>query len=64
MDIIPLCDDVIKIKALCKFCKLNDGIFTCRLTNETQQTVIGVDNYAPLCRACYNLKIHPEENVW
>lgn len=63
LDIIPLCDDVIKIKALCKFCKLKDGIFTCRLTQEMEQTVIGVENYAPLCRACYNLKMNPEENV-
>ena len=44
-------------------CKFNDGIFTCRLTQELEQTVIGVDNYAPLCRACYNLKMNPEENV-
>ena len=54
LDIIPLCDDVVKIKAICKDCKNKEGIFTYRLTNETEQTVIGCDNYLSLCRECYN----------
>jgi len=55
LDIIPLCDDVIKLKGLCSGCKYNDGIFTFRLTNEQQQTVIGSENYRSLCRHCYNI---------
>lgn len=54
IDIIPLCDDLVKLNAICGHCKMNSGIFTHRLTNETEQTVIGSDNYIPLCRKCYN----------
>ena len=57
LDVIPLCDDVIKIKAICKRCKKRDAIFTHRLSNEQEQTVVGVDNYTSLCRMCYNLNV-------
>ena len=53
LDIIPLCDDVIKLKAICKKCKMADGIFTKRLSKEKRQTVIGSENYTSLCRNCY-----------
>ena len=54
LDIIPLCDDLVKLNAICGRCKMNSGIFTHRLTYEKEQTVIGSDNYIPLCRKCYN----------
>ena len=54
LDIIPLCDDVIKLKAICNNCKTKDGIFTYRLTKEEEQIVVGVKNYSVLCRKCYN----------
>jgi len=54
LDIIPLCDDVVKLKALCKNCIFKDGLFTFRLSKEKEQTVIGTDNYISLCRNCYN----------
>ena len=53
LDIIPLCDDVIKLKAICKKCKMADGIFTKRLSKEKRQTVIGSEIYTSLCRNCY-----------
>ena len=53
LDIIPLCDDVVKLKAICKNCKSSDGIFTKRLGKEKKQTIIGTDNYTSLCRNCY-----------
>lgn len=56
LDIIPLCDDLIKLKAICHKCKKKDGIFTHRITEEKIQTVIGSDNYISLCRTCYNSK--------
>ena len=40
LDVIPLCDDVVKIKAICKRCKKRDAIFTHRLSNEQEQTVL------------------------
>ena len=54
LDIIPLCDDVIKIKAICSNCKINEGMFTYRLSNEKEQIVVGSSNYSALCRKCYN----------
>ena len=53
--LIPFADDVIKLKAFCKKC--NNGtpaIFTKRLSNESEDIVIGTDNYVPLCRKHYN----------
>jgi len=55
LDLIPLCDKVIKLTSLCSKCK--DGtpaIFSLRLTNETEQTIVGSDNYIPVCRKCYD----------
>jgi thymidine kinase len=54
LDLIPLCDKVTKLTSLCSLCKNGEpAIFSMRLTSETQQTLIGSDNYAPVCRACY-----------
>ena len=52
-ELIPLCDNVEKLKAFCDICK--DGtaaLFSWRKTNDLQQVVIGND-YMPLCRKHY-----------
>ena len=57
LDLIPLCDKVNKLTSLCSQCK--DGtpaIFSMRLTSEKQQTLVGSDNYIPVCRKCYENK--------
>ena len=54
LDIIPLCDDVVKLKGICKECFLKDSIFTHRLTSEKEQTLISSNKYNSLCRKCYN----------
>lgn len=54
LDLIPYCDKVTKLRALCSLCR--DGkpaIFSHRITDESEQIVIGSDNYMPLCRGCY-----------
>jgi thymidine kinase len=54
LDIIPLCDKVTKMTSLCGICKNGTpGIFSKRITKEKEQTVVGSDNYIPVCRACY-----------
>jgi thymidine kinase len=54
LDLIPLCDKVHKLTSLCSLCKNGTkGIFSMRLTSEKQQTVVGSDNYIPVCRICY-----------
>lgn len=54
LDLIPLCNSIVKFPALCSLCK--DGTeanFTHRLSTETEQVVIGSSNYIPLCRTHY-----------
>lgn len=54
LDIIPLCDKVTKLLSLCSICKNGTpGIFSKRITEETIQTIVGSDNYIPVCRTCY-----------
>lgn len=54
LDLIPLCDEVTKLSSLCSMCKNGaPGIFSLRLTKEKQQTLVGSDNYIPVCRTCY-----------
>jgi thymidine kinase len=55
IDLIPLCDKVNKLTSLCSVCK--DGtkaIFSKRISSEKEQTVVGFNNYIPVCRKCYD----------
>jgi thymidine kinase len=55
LDLIPLCDKVTKLTSLCSLCKNGTlGIFSKRISLEKEQTVIGTDNYIPVCRYCYD----------
>ena len=57
LDLIPLCDNVHKLSSLCSLCKDGTlGIFSMRLTSEKEQTIVGSDNYIPVCRKCYDSK--------
>ena len=64
LDIIPLCNNIIKLHAFCKIC--GDGTpahFTERLTNETEIKLIGSeDMYIPVCRKHLNLKQNKRYN--
>lgn len=54
LELIPHSDKIYKFKALCVKCKNGtEACFTHRLTNETEQVVIGASNYIPLCRQHY-----------
>ena len=54
LDLIPLSDKVTKMNSLCGLCKDGTaGIFSLRLTNESEQMLIGSSNYTPVCRKCY-----------
>jgi thymidine kinase len=54
LDIIPLCDTVVKLTSLCGICKNGTrGIFSKRISSEQEQTVVGNDNYIPVCHNCY-----------
>ena len=54
LDLIPYSDKVEKLSAFCGICR--DGtlaVFSHRVSTESEQVVIGSDNYMPLCRKCY-----------
>ena len=54
LDLIPLCDKVTKLTSLCSICKNGTpGIFSKRISTEKEQTIVGSDNYIPVCRICY-----------
>jgi thymidine kinase len=57
LDIIPYCDEIIKLKANCNDCH-NKAIFSFRMDmNNNDQVLIGSsESYIPLCRLCYLLK--------
>jgi len=51
LDLIPECDEVVKLCAVCNCNK--PAPFSRRLTRETEQRVIGgSERYAPVCRSC------------
>ena len=55
--LIPKCDSVIKLHALCSVCK--DGTlapFTKRLVENKEQVLIGVNEFIPVCRKHYLFK--------
>lgn len=59
LDLVPLCNYIEKLKAVCSYCKGN-AYFTHRLDSTTQQVHIGNDNYVPLCINCLPKENEPE----
>ena len=54
LHLIPFSDHITKLKSLCSLCRDGTpGIFSFRITNETDQVIIGSSSYLPLCRGCY-----------
>jgi thymidine kinase len=56
LDLIPHCDKITKLHSLCGICKNGTpGIFSKRIVKEQTQTLVGVDNYIPVCRKCFEI---------
>ena len=53
LDLIPFCDDIIKIHGKCAYCDLPSS-FSQRISNEEQQISVGTVNYKPTCRKCHS----------
>lgn len=52
-ELIPLCEKVDKLSAICKLCKVNAS-FTFRTADKNLKKMIGgADMYMPLCRDCH-----------
>ena len=56
LDLIPLCNEIEKLNAVCTSCKGNAS-FTKRISNDTVTQVLigGSDIYIPVCRECHKL---------
>jgi len=53
LDIIPLADDILKLKSTCKLCS-KTASFTKRLIHSKEKIIIGHSNiYIPVCRNCF-----------
>lgn len=53
LDLIPLCDSVKKLFAVCEKCG-NKAIFSHRTVDSTEKVLVGgKELYQPLCRKCY-----------
>lgn len=52
LDLIPYCDKVVKLKAICSICQDGtEGIFTKRIVDSQEQTLVGnQDSYIAVCR--------------
>jgi thymidine kinase len=56
LDLIPHCDKITKLHSLCGICKNGTaGIFSKRIVKEKSQTLVGVENYIPVCRKCFEI---------
>lgn len=55
LNLIPLCDSILKLTAFCMNCKNGThAIFSKRLVVSTEQTLVGTSEaYVPLCRTCF-----------
>lgn len=53
--LIPICDDIVKLKAYCSICKDGTlGIFSKRLSENNKQILVGSDkDYIAVCRKCF-----------
>ena len=53
--LIPLCDDIIKLKAYCSRCKDGTlGIFSKRISDSKEKVLVGSEgDYIAVCRKCF-----------
>lgn len=52
-ELIPLCEKVKKLSAICKLCKVNASFTFRTASGNCQRTIGGADMYMPLCRDCH-----------
>ena len=52
LDLIPYCDSICKLNALCNKCN-NYAIFSKRITDSKEQYEPDENDYIPLCRKCF-----------
>ncbi len=55
LELIPKAEYVQKLQAVCVYCGVNAG-FSLRITNATEQELMGAEHYKAVCRTCYHEK--------
>lgn len=61
-ELIPLCEEVVKLSAICQLCKEKKASFTFRTASaENQKLIGGAEMYMPLCRLCHIVKSSESE---
>ncbi len=64
LKLLPYSNKCTKLTSLCYDCRDGtEAIFSHRITSETEQIVIGSDNYVPLCRYCYCKRNNISRNI-
>jgi thymidine kinase len=53
LQLIPLCEKVKKLSAICKICSANASFTFRTASGDSQEMIGGADMYMPLCRDCY-----------
>ena len=54
LELIPLCEKVKKLSAICKICATNANYTFRTCAGSSQEMIGGADMYMPLCRVCHN----------
>jgi len=56
LELIPLCEKVKKLSAICKICSTNASYTFRTCSGSAQELIGGAEMYMPLCRECFNEK--------
>ena len=56
MKLIPLCEKVKNLSAICKLCSANANFTFRTCSGSSQELIGGADMYMPLCRECFNFR--------
>lgn len=56
LKLIPLCEKVKKLSAICKICSSNANFTFRTVAGSSQELIGGADMYMPLCRECFIYK--------
>lgn len=51
--IMAIADNVIKLKAVCEFCRNENAVYTFADFNKTEDIAIGDEKYKAVCKECY-----------
>lgn len=56
-----IANEVMKVHAVCTECRQQDAFISHRLTDESDQVVVGENNYTALCCDCYQIALRGED---